>query len=195
MTEPNTLDEQIALCKRGHERVKGSTCRQCSSESRRIFVDNEKFGGNREKAIQRDGEKCVKCGIGRQEHLKKHGRDITVDHIDGNGNSTPKHLKNNDLSNLQTLCISCHVSKDSKGRSSYMLTDEQVINIRHIGRAISDTGVAKLYGVHRNYVGFLMRSDNRKDLPNPFLKRFKRRITSLTPEDKRLTQLKSNEGE
>jgi hypothetical protein len=45
--------------------------------------------------------------------MVKYNRDITVDHIDGNGRRKPKHLKNNSLDNLQTLCLSCHGKKDS----------------------------------------------------------------------------------
>jgi len=70
-----------------------------------------RFGGNRELAIQRDSEKCVMCGMTRQEHREKYGRDITIDHIDNQGRNTPK--KNHELNNLQTLCLSCHGRKDS----------------------------------------------------------------------------------
>lgn len=76
------------------------------------------FGGNREAAIQRDGERCVHCGMTREEHKAKFGRDITVDHIDGKGRHTPIAQKNNDLSNLQTLCLPCHGRKDTKRRWS-----------------------------------------------------------------------------
>ena len=76
--------------------------------------DKHYFGGNREKAIQRDKEKCVKCGLTRKQHKRKYGRDITVDHIDGKGCRVPKAEKNNSLSNLQTLCSRCHTRKDSK---------------------------------------------------------------------------------
>ncbi len=68
------------------------------------------FGGNREKAIQREGEKCVKCGMTRSKHKSKYGVDITVDHIDGNGRYSKK--KNHSLDNLQTLCMPCHGAKD-----------------------------------------------------------------------------------
>ena len=70
------------------------------------------YGGNREKAIQRDGEKCVKCNMTRTEHQERYNIDITVDHIDGTGKNTPMHLKNNSLDNLQTLCFRCHGKKD-----------------------------------------------------------------------------------
>ena len=68
------------------------------------------FGGNRDIVLERDGYKCVKCGISRDDHKLKYGRDITVDHIDGQG-STSK-VQNNSLNNLQTLCFFCHMVKD-----------------------------------------------------------------------------------
>lgn len=68
------------------------------------------FGGNREIAIKRDGEKCLHCGMTRQEHKEKYRRDITVDHIDGQGRYSK--IKNNSLDNLQTLCVQCHARKD-----------------------------------------------------------------------------------
>lgn len=74
------------------------------------------FGGNREKAIIRDGEKCVRCGMTREEHKNRWGRDITVDHINGRGKTTPAKLKDNRLENLQTLCYICHGVKDYRGR-------------------------------------------------------------------------------
>lgn len=84
-----------------------------------VYRDNERFGGNREKAIQRDGEKCVKCGMTRNEHKFTFNSDITVDHIDGKGKNTPYHLKNNDLDNLQTLCLPCHGRKDNRRRTNF----------------------------------------------------------------------------
>ncbi len=70
------------------------------------------FGGNRIKALERDNYKCVKCGMTRDEHFLRWDRDITVDHIDGNGRNVDK--PNNKLNNLQTLCLTCHGKKDIK---------------------------------------------------------------------------------
>lgn len=41
-------------------------------------------------------DKCERCGF-----VPEHRCQLDVDHIDGNN-------KNNDLSNLQTLCANCH---------------------------------------------------------------------------------------
>jgi|GEM_PF-2746861 len=74
-----------------------------------------RFGGadRREFVIQRDSEACKLCGITRKEHKELYGKDITVDHIDGSGgnNAISKNrnkLRNNDLSNLRTLCLVCN---------------------------------------------------------------------------------------
>jgi cytochrome c553 len=95
---------------------------------RRSYIEH--FAGNRELAIQRDGEKCVNCGITRAEHREKYGFDITVDHIDGKGRYTPKDQQNHDLSNLQTLCLSCHGRKDGAKSN---LDAEDVRDIRMFG--------------------------------------------------------------
>ncbi len=64
------------------------------------------FDGNREEAIQRDGEKCRVCGLSRNESLVRYKEDLTVHHIDGNGKNAI--VKNNDINNLTTVCKSCH---------------------------------------------------------------------------------------
>lgn len=124
------------VCKQGHLLIPeniltystgSQRCRLCRNESAarwrakhqdriranvKTYMDSHYFGSNREKAIQRDGEKCVVCGMTRIEHRKLFGRDITVDHIDGNGSNNHKSTKNNKLENLQTLCTKCHGRKD-----------------------------------------------------------------------------------
>lgn len=110
----------------------------------REYRDRYDFGGNREKAILRDKEKCDNCDMTREDHLKKYGRDITVDHIDGNGRYTAKHLRNNNLDNLRTLCIPCHSRKDNKLKK---LSEMQVFNIRHMRGELSTYKIAELYNV------------------------------------------------
>lgn len=102
--------------------------------------DNYLFGGNRIKALERDGFKCVLCGMTQEEHLLKYGRDITVDHIDGSGCNTLKKDKNNSLDNLRTLCLRCHsineknvdINKYLRGEEhwSHKVTSKQVLEIR-----------------------------------------------------------------
>lgn len=77
-----------------------------------------RFGGNRQKALQRDNYTCVSCDMTNDEHIEKYNRSITVDHIDGRGRNTDKKYANHDLSNLQTLCLSCHGKKDIERRKT-----------------------------------------------------------------------------
>ena len=66
---------------------------------------NYRVGGVRKEILNRDGHKCVKCFMTDKEHFERFGRPITIDHKD-------KNRKNNNMSNLQTLCLSCHGKKD-----------------------------------------------------------------------------------
>ncbi len=87
------------------------TCTRIYSNSvSHIYRDKVHFGGNRFKVLERDRYSCVKCGMTNSEHKKRWKREITVDHIDGNGRNSK--TKNNKLDNLQTLCASCHCRKD-----------------------------------------------------------------------------------
>jgi 5-methylcytosine-specific restriction endonuclease McrA len=148
-------------CKRGHEytlentRINtsgGRICRACAS----IYRDNRLYEGNREVAIQRDGEKCVKCGMTRDEHKKRYKFDITVDHKDGKGTHVPAKERNNAIDNLQTLCIHCHVRKDSKFQK---ITDIQAINIRHVyGGEWTRHRLARLYGVSDSLISDIVRN-------------------------------------
>lgn len=61
--------------------------------------------GKREDVLKRDNYKCVKCGMSDEQHKEKWNKPITIDHID-------KNRKNNNMDNLQTLCLKCHGSKD-----------------------------------------------------------------------------------
>lgn len=68
----------------------------------RQSADRQRFGGNRIKALERDGFKCVSCGS--EEKLQVHHRDEM-------GRNKPKEKMNNDLSNLTTLCAKCHIEQ------------------------------------------------------------------------------------
>ncbi len=69
-------------------------------EKYRKLLDLKNYGGNREIAIERNGYRCTRCGIGREESLQKSGRDFCVIRVDGNQN-------NNSLGNLKSLCRNC----------------------------------------------------------------------------------------
>lgn len=94
-------------------------------------MHNKHFGGNREVAIQRDGEKCVQCGMTREEHREKFGIDITVDHINGVGKFDSKsETPNHSLSNLQTLCKTCHTRKDNTKRVAVKGSDVNTARLK-----------------------------------------------------------------
>lgn len=156
----NPTNNQSPLCRAGHEMIGDNVrivlktgkpaCRECNRLRNRGRSDRIVFGGNREIAIKRDGEKCVKCGMTRKEHQEKYRRDISVDHIDGMGTYTPAELRNNDLSNLQTLCISCHSTKDGPRHMTERakLSHDDVRRIRTLAReGMSWWNIAKQYPV------------------------------------------------
>lgn len=123
-----------------------------TTEHRRRYREKKFFDNKREAVIQRDGEKCVNCGMTREEHKAKFGRDITVDHEDGNGRYS--ETANNDIANLQTLCLPCHGRKDGQrasvvkaGKTEVRLTLSKVVNIFHMRGAISQRKIAALYGI------------------------------------------------
>jgi 5-methylcytosine-specific restriction endonuclease McrA len=58
-----------------------------------------RFGGNRFKALERDGYACQICG--------SKGPRLHVHHLDETGMGPSG---NHDLSNLMTICVSCHAS-------------------------------------------------------------------------------------
>jgi len=75
-------------------------------ERRKKRWDLKYFGGNREKALLRDRERCQLCGISRKESYEKYGRDLYVVHIGDK--------KDNRLENLITLCRKCFNSNRGK---------------------------------------------------------------------------------
>lgn len=62
--------------------------------------DLKNYGGNAEKALQRDGYQCVACGMNRETSLREYGRDLYMRHVDNDAS-------NNNLDNLKTLCRRC----------------------------------------------------------------------------------------
>lgn len=77
-----------------------------------LVVREPWFGHNLRNVLERDEWMCVICGTNNEQHIVIFGRAISVDHIDGD-------RKNNDMSNLQTLCLRCHGKKDVQRRSDF----------------------------------------------------------------------------
>ena len=145
-------------------------CKKCCSISKRIngqrYRDTEQFGGNRERAIKKDKYKCVYCSMTRYQHKERFGKDITVHHKDGNGRR--KKYKNNSMSNLQTLCSSCHGKKEGgKVRSwrfgerhpNSRLTEKDVIEIRKLyaPKKYTQKRLAKKFHVSRRAITHVLR--------------------------------------
>ena len=74
------------------------------------YKNNKLFGGSRQLALERDNWQCQECGMNQEQHFVLFGRGLTVHHKDGDGLKCDN--PNNDLDNLQTLCLRCHGSKD-----------------------------------------------------------------------------------
>ena len=105
---------------------------------RRTFRDVKGFstsadyatGKQREAILDRDNYKCVECGMSDVEHKVKWSRPITIDHRD-------KNRKNNDPSNLQTLCLACHGRKDLLPRLRQSKAEphkDQILQLRSEGK-------------------------------------------------------------
>lgn len=69
-----------------------------------------RFGGMRDVVLERDNYQCLDCGMTQEEHKSKWNKSLTINHIDGNGRNSK--VPNNELENLETLCLRCHGLKD-----------------------------------------------------------------------------------
>lgn len=81
------------------------------------YKDNLRFGGNGSKAMERDGYKCMECG-------KNNRKALIVHHKDHSGSSDKP---NNDLSNLVTLCRSCHMNHHSSKDPNHIMYHKRKI--------------------------------------------------------------------
>jgi len=190
-------------CKRGHKFTEentyvspsngGRNCRTCLRAYRKLhpktkdqnqrYADKVLYSGKREAVIARDGGKCVQCGMTREEHRKRWRVDLTIDHIDRKGHGVPKELKNNNMSNLQTLCRSCHGRKDNEYRK---LTDNQVVNIIHMRKELSQGAIARLYGVTPETIHYIVRGKWRKDITGHLSEEFEKNMAELKAYKKKL---------
>ena len=88
-----------------------------------------RFGNLRETIIQRDGEKCIDCGMTREMHKATFKCDLTINHIDHQSlrsSSFNGHI-NNRLDNLETLCLRCHGSKDAMKHGKYAIYKKNLV--------------------------------------------------------------------
>lgn len=99
--------------------------KQASKRWRDIYY----FGGNREKVLERDNYTCQKCG-------SKYA--ISVHHKDGKGRGYTG-VVDNSISNLITLCNSCHqVTHTEYFKPKYLLLVAKYWDLsnREIGKLI-----------------------------------------------------------
>lgn len=137
----NTIDVETVEANRRRYKVEWQ--RRQRAQFKRLFgfsqTANYCFGKLRKLALDRDGHRCVKCGLTDQEHRAKWGRPITVDHIDRN-------RKHNTLSNFQTLCLRCHGRKDGAAQTS-KLRGFQAQIMAERAKGISCNQIAQRFGV------------------------------------------------
>lgn len=72
----------------------------------------------RQQIIERDGFKCVRCGIGRTKHYERYHCDFNVNHKKPFHQFGGKTKLANKPSNLETLCKSCHTKADWQYRKA-----------------------------------------------------------------------------
>lgn len=84
------------------------TRRQKQLQQQRDAMYRKRFGYTRLEILEIKG---VVCSICNSE------KDLTVDHIDGNGRNSEK--PNNNINNLRILCRKCHGIIDRKRRTNY----------------------------------------------------------------------------
>lgn len=94
----NNPEKRYLIQKRWNEKNKV----RCFDVQRRK-LDRKMFGGNRQKALERDNFTCRRCGITNEMHKLQFMTYILVHHKNGDG-------KDHRLSNLITCCKSCHVA-------------------------------------------------------------------------------------
>lgn len=74
----------------------------------------------RKQAIKRDGERCILCGVSRDEHRDTIGQDLDVHHIVPTSKGGPKY----DPDNLATLCRTCHEETHNARNTTHDPPDE-----------------------------------------------------------------------
>jgi len=62
----------------------------------------------REKALNRDNHSCQSCGMHNKQHIEKWDKSLHVHHIIARSEFDDTDPAQNDLTNLVTLCLSCH---------------------------------------------------------------------------------------
>ena len=93
-------------------------CRIWSNKNRELkraldksYRERKYYDGKREQVLERDNWMCCICGMSQEQHLILFNRGLTVHHKDRKGYYSEE--KNNNLDNLQTLCLRCHAKLEA----------------------------------------------------------------------------------
>jgi len=119
-------------------RQRCSTCSKKHTDERKIVISSEyhlknkerinnkrlleRWGNTREIVLKRDGEKCVECGLSREDHFKKYNKDIVVYNPNVKNRQDRNYIKD-DPKELITVCLCCQGKLRVKHRSKdYSMT-------------------------------------------------------------------------
>ncbi len=80
-------------------------------KKRKLNQEILRYGRPRAVILERDNWECQDCGMTQEQNIMAFGQGLTIDHIDKTGINCKE--KNNDMDNLRTLCIRCHIKKDT----------------------------------------------------------------------------------
>jgi ribosomal protein S27AE len=110
-------DSEKHVAKSDFERFDSHYCEKhhptTSGENNPNYIGTDDYRGpnwkvQREKALKRDNYRCVRCGVTNGEHTKNFGYGLHVHHIQPRKEFDDDDPRQNDLSNLISLCHSCH---------------------------------------------------------------------------------------
>lgn len=99
LQEASRVRNQYKWKQRQSEYAKEYKKRVEVKEKNRKTNDINNFGGNRERALMRDGYKCQECGLTQADSQIKFKKDLFVKHLSNNHDHS--------LENLITLCMGC----------------------------------------------------------------------------------------
>jgi len=117
----------------------------------KLYKEKNRFGIDGTAFVK--NKKCSFCGMSNNEHLIKYNERLHIDHIDNKGRKSQRLNEdvNNDLSNFQILCRSCHVKKDNKLKSydSISVVKNSQLNdfLNMVNSGVAREEIAKTYNI------------------------------------------------
>jgi len=122
----------------------------------KLYKEKNRFGIDATEFVK--NKKCSVCEISNNEHLLKYNERLHIDHIDNKGRKSQRLNKdvNNDLSNFQILCRSCHVVKDNKLKNydSISVVKSSQLNdfLKMVNSGVARKEIAKKYNIKLNTI-------------------------------------------